>query len=292
MPRQPVRKKRRGQRDLTADVHELRYEVGDDEHGSRLDAFIARRVSWRSRSGVQNWIEEGMGEVRPFKDPQKAPVAKMKVGLKLRTGQEVVVRQINPQPVTGDPSMDPGDLDIIFEDQWLVAVNKPPHINVHPSHGHLTGSLIHLIHERHRAIYGETDEMPTLCHRLDRETSGRGGNVDPRAALAVRCRATQKAARIVDFLPEAVRQRLARNYVPIFLVVLVAWIIKVTIPPTSISTFSEIQDRCSLGPVSGLVVIGLVGLFYSLLLGIMVFGQPNRPRKNPWGIGEVVQDEL
>ena len=172
MPRQPVRKKRRGQRDLTADVHELRYEVGDDEHGSRLDAFIARRASWRSRSGVQNWIEEGMVEVRPFKDPQKAPVAKMKVGLKLRTGQEVVVRQINPQPVTGDPSMDPGDLDIIFEDQWLVAVNKPPHINVHPSHGHLTGSLIHLIHERHRAIYGETDEMPTLCHRLDRETSG------------------------------------------------------------------------------------------------------------------------
>ncbi len=91
---------------------------------------------------------------------------------------------------------------------------------------------------------------------------------------------------------QAVRQRLARNYVPIFLVVLVAWVIKVTIHPTGVSTFAEIQDRCSLGPISGSVVIGGVALFYGLLLGIMIFGQPNRPRKNPWGIGEIVQDEI
>lgn len=180
MARSRPRKKRRGQRDLSAELQEWRFEVGTDEHGTRLDKFLAARIRWRSRQGIQDLIgEEGAVEVLPFKDPQQATLGALRDSLKLRTGQEVVLRQPNPlQPATGigagdgDLDADPGELTVLYEDQWVLAVDKPPHISVHPSRGHLTGSLIHLIHERHRAIWGETEDMPTLCHRLDRETCG------------------------------------------------------------------------------------------------------------------------
>jgi 23S rRNA pseudouridine1911/1915/1917 synthase len=166
--------RRRGQRDLSAPLQEWRFEVGTDEHGARLDKFLAQRIRWRSRQGIQDLIaEEGAVAVLPGKDPQQATIGALRDSLKLRAGQEIVVRQANPQPeqpkVLG---VDTGELEVVYEDEYLLAVNKPPNISVHPSHGHLTGSLIHMIHERHRALYGETEDMPTLCHRLDRETSG------------------------------------------------------------------------------------------------------------------------
>lgn len=166
--------RRRGQRDLSAPLQEWRFEVGADEHGARLDKFLAQRIRWRSRRGIQDLIAEADAvEVLPGKDPQQATIGALRDSLKLRGGQEVVVRQPNPQPE--QPKVlgaDPGELEVVYEDEYLLAVNKPPNISVHPSHGHLTGSLIHMIHERHRALYGETVDMPTLCHRLDRETSG------------------------------------------------------------------------------------------------------------------------
>lgn len=174
MPRERNKMRRRGQRDLSAAVQEWRYEVGVDEHGARLDKFLAQRIRWRSRRGIQELIaEEGAVEIVPGKDPQQATIGALRDSLKLRTGQEVVVRQPNPQPE--QPAIigaDPGELEVVYEDEYLLAVNKPPNISVHPSRGHLTGSLIHLIHERHRSLHGETQDMPTLCHRLDRETSG------------------------------------------------------------------------------------------------------------------------
>jgi len=174
MPRDRAKKRRRGQRDLSATMQEWRYEVGVDDHGVRLDKFLAARIRWRSRRGVQDLVaEEGAVEVVPGKDPQQATIGALRDSLKLRTGQEVVVRQPNPQPEQPEIiGADPGELEVLYEDRYLLAVNKPPHISVHPSRGHLTGSLIHLIHERHRSLYGETEDMPTLCHRLDRETSG------------------------------------------------------------------------------------------------------------------------
>ncbi len=174
MPRRPSRKKRRGQRDLSLDHVEQRFDVGEPDHGQRLDSFLAARVSWHSREGVRRFIQQGWVEVVAGKDPQQAPIGTVRHGLKLRWGQEVVLRTPAPKPQedTPAPVVAPDGLEVVFEDASVVAVNKPPGISVHPSKGHLTGSLIHLIHERHRAVHGATEEVPTLCHRLDRETSG------------------------------------------------------------------------------------------------------------------------
>lgn len=173
-PRRTQRKKRRGQRDLSLPYLEQRFEVGEPEQGQRLDSFLASRLSWHSREAARRFIDQGMVEVLPGKDPQQAPVGALRRGLKLRWGQEVVLRTPAPRPAA--PAAGPAaaeELEVIYEDDSVLAVNKPPGLAVHPSKGHLTGSLIHRIHERHRRLGGGRDgEVPTLCHRLDRETSG------------------------------------------------------------------------------------------------------------------------
>lgn len=176
MPRPPrERKRRRGQRDLSLPYQEWRFEIGAPEHGQRLDGFLSGRLDWRSRTGIKQMIEDGSVEVLPHRDPQQAEVGRIRSGLKLRAGQEVVVRLDAPgneEKVEVEEGVDPTDLEVVFEDDQLIAVNKAPGLNVHPSHGHLLDSVIQRIHLRHTALYGKTRDMPTLCHRLDRETTG------------------------------------------------------------------------------------------------------------------------
>jgi 23S rRNA pseudouridine1911/1915/1917 synthase len=154
--------------------HEWRFEVGAPDHDQRLDAYLARRLEWRSRNRIQAAIRAGRVEIRPHKDPQQALVGTLKPGSRLRRGQEVVVRLPAPQaePGAGARRWQIDQIPLVFEDEHLLAVNKPPHINVYPSRRHRVGSLIELVHEAHRARHGAVDYAPTLCHRLDRETSG------------------------------------------------------------------------------------------------------------------------
>ncbi len=171
-------KPRRGQRDMSLPVHEWRFEVGRPDHGSRLDAFLGERLSWRSRARLRGAIEEGRVEVGAFKDPQRAAIGRVRAGLRLRTGQEVVVRLPAPQAESGAGRrrFEPGDVPVVHEDAWLLAVSKPPMLNVYPSRRHRAGSLIELLHERRRRSTGSVREPerapPSPCHRLDRETSG------------------------------------------------------------------------------------------------------------------------
>jgi len=171
----PDRKRRRGQRDLSLPYQEWRFDVGQPEHGQRLDGFLNGRLDWRSRTGIQQIIEDGSVEVLANRDPQQAAIGRMRTGLKLRCGQEVVVRLDAPGNAEAEvieDGVDPTDLTVLFEDDQLIAVSKSPGLNVHPSHGHLLDSVIQRIHIRHTALFGKTRDMPTLCHRLDRETTG------------------------------------------------------------------------------------------------------------------------
>jgi 23S rRNA pseudouridine1911/1915/1917 synthase len=163
----------RPQRDLSLPDQEWRFEVGRPDHGVRLDGFLALRLRWRSRSGVQKAIAEGAVEVLPFKDDTGAAIGSLRAGLRLRSGQEVVVRLPAAWRQEGDEApAAPGTLEVVYEDEDLVAVSKPPHVNVYPTPRHRSGSLIERVHARERDLYGGGRYPPTLCHRLDRETSG------------------------------------------------------------------------------------------------------------------------
>jgi len=158
---------------MSLEVQTWDFEVGDPEHGMRLDEFLSRRVRFRSRSNLRRAIQEGRVSLRPFKDPQQAPIGRVRPGLKLRVGQEVLMRVPAPHTrVATDASARP-EIPILYEDDALLVVNKPPHVSVYPTRSHLADSLIQRIHERARdADSAQSEGLPMLCHRLDRETTG------------------------------------------------------------------------------------------------------------------------
>ncbi len=156
---------------MSSPLHEWRFEVGSPDHGSRLDSFLSDRLRWRSREGVQEAIGSSRVQVLPFKDPQRANVGRLRSSLRLRLGQEVVVRLPAPQAEVEEP-VKPAPVAVIYEDEHLLAIDKPAHRSVYPSRRHRSGSLIEGVHLRHRSEWGPGGYFPTPCHRLDRETSG------------------------------------------------------------------------------------------------------------------------
>ena len=115
-----------------------------------------------TRSRIQNLIRAGNilvnDEVR-------------KTGYRVRTSETICITLPPPQP----SSLIPEELEfqILFEDQDVIVLSKPPGVVVHPSHGHIDGTLVHgLLHHCHNlsGIGGEL--RPGIVHRLDKDTSG------------------------------------------------------------------------------------------------------------------------
>lgn len=133
----------------------------------RLDQVIVRHlgeVPRLSRTKVQRWIAENLVAVngRPA-SRASSPVA---VGdLVEVSGDEVMLERALPQP-------EAQELDILFEDDALLALNKPAGVVVHPSYKHAAGTLFNGIlgHLGHTGPTG--DDTPRLVHRLDKDTSG------------------------------------------------------------------------------------------------------------------------
>lgn len=141
----------------------------------RLDAFLQRHLSWRSRTSIQRLIKDGFVRVDPGSPDapaRSAPRVEKKVGLRLRDGARVVV--VIPEELRLTPLQAlPRDLEILYEDDEVIAVDKPPFLPVHPSGRHLTDTLIQRVHALYRKPGEENAAVPIrLCHRLDRETSG------------------------------------------------------------------------------------------------------------------------
>lgn len=134
------------------------------DEGRRLDLVLLRHLaSWPgvSRTRVQALIRAGRVEIggRPWtRVAQRVPAA-ARVTLALPEGLE------RRGPVAGEDIA----LAVLHEDDWLLAVNKPPGLIVHPSYGHRAGTLINaLVHYAKAWPAGR----PSLVHRLDKHTSG------------------------------------------------------------------------------------------------------------------------
>jgi len=130
---------------------------------SRLDHFLVEELPEFSRTRIQGLIENKLVTVN-------GKVAK-KNGVKLTNGATIVLRIPPPQATDLIPENIP--LDIIFENDDVLVVNKFADMVVHPSAGHSTGTLVHaaLAHAPEMAgIGGEI--RPGIVHRLDKDTSG------------------------------------------------------------------------------------------------------------------------
>jgi 23S rRNA pseudouridine1911/1915/1917 synthase len=137
------------------------FNVGAADAGRRLDVFLAQ-ASGLSRARVQDLIERGAVLVGDH--PQKPRHA-------LRIGERVTVAVPDPEPLALTP--EPIPLDILYEDEDLLVLNKPAGMVVHPGAGRATGTLVHalLAHCQHLPGIGGV-ERPGIVHRLDRDTSG------------------------------------------------------------------------------------------------------------------------
>ena len=134
-----------------------------DIPGERLDAFLARRGEGLSRSAAQKIIEEGhvTRNGRPGKKNDK-----------LNEGDAVAFTI--PEPKAVDIAPTEMALDIVYEDEDLLVINKPKGLVVHPAAGHqedtLVNGLLFALGEDLSGINGEL--RPGIVHRIDKDTSG------------------------------------------------------------------------------------------------------------------------
>lgn len=134
-----------------------------DIPGERLDAFLARSVEDLSRSGAQKLLEEGC-VLRCGKPGKKND--------KLNPGDEIQVTIPDPKPIDVVPKQIP--LDIVYEDEDVLVINKPKGLVVHPAAGHqddtLVNGLLYAMGEELSGINGVL--RPGIVHRIDKDTSG------------------------------------------------------------------------------------------------------------------------
>lgn len=141
------------------DVQE--YLVRDREEGQRLDVFLAQR-SGLSRARIQRLIADGQVLLDGHPAKPSAPVG---------AGQRVRLTVPPAEPLALRPEVIP--LDILFEDEDLLVVNKPAGLVVHPGAGRTTGTLVHALLAHCQRLPGIGGvERPGIVHRLDRDTSG------------------------------------------------------------------------------------------------------------------------
>jgi len=141
------------------DEHRVVFIVGSQDAGTRLDAFLGRNEELGSRTRVAGLIRAGAVAVDG--------VARAK-SYSLWEGQTVEVEVSEEERSTVLPET--LAVPILFEDEFLMVVDKPTGMPVHPSRGHATGTLVNAL-VGHGAAGGE-EFRPGVVHRLDKDTTG------------------------------------------------------------------------------------------------------------------------
>jgi 23S rRNA pseudouridine1911/1915/1917 synthase len=157
--------------------------------GERLDQYLAERLAGMSRSKTQQAIKSGHVHVNDR--------VQTKVSTPVQPGDRITARLMRPAPIEARP--EPIPLDVVYEDDALLVVNKPAGLVAHPAYGHRTGTLVNaLLHHVGGGTLafdddeedGEDDDVglstgtaapsyegdvtvrPGIVHRLDKDTSG------------------------------------------------------------------------------------------------------------------------
>ncbi|MEJ2707744.1 MAG: RluA family pseudouridine synthase [Anaerolineales bacterium] len=135
----------------------------DEEKAQRLDKFLVSCLQEFSRSRLQSLIKKGLVKV------DGVPAYKTGQMLEGQVKVEVLIPPTEPSDLV--PEEIP--LDIVFENEDLMVVNKPAGMVVHPSAGHASGTLVHAALAHAPDMEGVGGELrPGVVHRLDKNTSG------------------------------------------------------------------------------------------------------------------------
>lgn len=154
--------------DSSAAEHQLyehwRIVVDGGQTPVRIDKFLAERNPYQSRNRIQNAADAGYIQVggKPVKS-----------NYKVRPGDVITLMLDRPRHETSIKAEDI-PLDIVYEDNELMVVNKPAGMVVHPGAGNFTGTLINAVawHLRDLDTFDPNDPEVGLVHRIDKDTSG------------------------------------------------------------------------------------------------------------------------
>jgi 23S rRNA pseudouridine1911/1915/1917 synthase len=141
----------------------MQLTVPPEHDGQRLDQVLATLIPQRSRSQLQKLIKDG--RVTVDSKPQ------VRVSTPVEAGQTIEIDIPPPEPTTTPPQDLP--LDVVYEDEDLLVINKAAGMVVHPAAGHGEGTLVNALLHHVQDLSGVGGELrPGIVHRLDRGTSG------------------------------------------------------------------------------------------------------------------------
>jgi len=143
-------------------MDKITFGISKEEQEQRLDIFVAENIEELSRSYVQKLISDRAitvnGQI-------------VKANYKLKENDTVIVKIPEPQPITLEP--EEISLDIIYEDDDLLVVNKPVNMVVHPAAGNYSGTLVNALLAHCQDLSGINGKLrPGIVHRIDKDTSG------------------------------------------------------------------------------------------------------------------------
>jgi len=138
-----------------------RLELTADIPGLRVDRFLAERTQL-SRSAIQRLARDGHVTVNG---------AAVEPAYKVRAGESLVIDVPDAEPALSLLGEDI-PVDVLYEDDDVLVVNKPAGLVVHPAHGHATGTLVNAVIGKITADTGRDAARPGIVHRLDKDTSG------------------------------------------------------------------------------------------------------------------------
>jgi len=141
----------------------LKHQIQGSEDGMRLDQLLTSFATIISRAQAQRLLKSG--NVLLNGKPELSP------SRKVRTGHEISLTI--PPPETTEILAEKGELDILYEDEHLIVINKAARVVVHPSVGHASGTLVNFILHHCQDLSGIGGVLrPGIVHRIDKDTSG------------------------------------------------------------------------------------------------------------------------
>ncbi len=145
-----------------SDTH--RFKINLEQDGLRLDKVLAALCEDLSRARIQSLIQDGHVLVNGMEA--------LGASAKVRVGS--ILEMTVPQAVAAEPEAENIPLDIVFEDEHLLVMNKPAGLVVHPGAGNREGTLVNaLLHHCGESLSGIGGVMrPGIVHRLDKDTTG------------------------------------------------------------------------------------------------------------------------
>ncbi|WP_321342812.1 RluA family pseudouridine synthase [uncultured Draconibacterium sp.] len=141
-----------------------RLSVDPGQSPLRIDKFLSNRIDNASRSRIQAAADAGniLVDGKPVKP-----------NYKIKPNEEILIVMDFPRR---ELKIIPEDipLDIVYEDDQLIVINKPPGLVVHPGHGNYSGTLVNALawYFRDLPLFNSEDPRPGLVHRIDKDTSG------------------------------------------------------------------------------------------------------------------------